>query len=211
MFDERGLVFCIPGVANVARTDDNKEMNLLTHTSVLLAQSAPAAQGVDDTQWMIYAIIAFAAALALVVLEAFVPSGGVLGILAGLLAIAGIVMFFMFDDMWGMVSMAVSLLALPFVIAGMLWVWPNTPIGRALTLEDQQERINEDRPSVGPNDPNAITVGLEGEALTELRPVGACLLNGQRIDCIAQFGVIESGSQVKVISVEGMTVKVKTV
>ncbi|MFN3167140.1 MAG: NfeD family protein [Phycisphaeraceae bacterium] len=183
-------------------------MNLDLILATTLAQSNAASQGGgDDTQWMVFAIIAFGVALALLVLEAFVPSGGVLGVLAGIVAVAGIVMFFRFDTMWGMWSMALSLLALPFVLAGMLWVWPNTPIGRALTLEDNQQRANTE----GPPSEGAIAVGMQGEALTDLRPVGACRLNGVRLDCMAQAGVIEKGAQVKVVNVEGTTVKVRAV
>lgn len=192
---------------------DNVAMSMWTTLQLVLAQSAPAAQNAqgsgDDTQWMVWAIIAFGVAFTLLVLEAFLPSGGVLGLLAGFCAIGGIVMFFMFDDTWGMVSMAVALLATPFIIAGMLWVWPNTPIGRALTLEDQQARINQD--TRADEHDGDIAVGMHGEALTELRPVGACRLDGKRIDCISQAGVIEKGTAVRVVGVEGVTIKVKAV
>lgn len=193
---------------------DNKGMNLLATSQLALAQASqasPAVQGAagDDTQWMVWAIIAFGIAITLLVLEAFLPSGGVLGLLAGFCAIAGIVMFFMFDDKWGMVSMAVALLATPFIIGGMLWIWPNTPIGRALTLEDEQKRVNTDERARDHD--GLIKVGLEGEALTELRPVGACRLDGKRIDCIAQAGVIEKGTTVRVVGVEGVSIKVKAI
>ncbi|MBX2852227.1 MAG: hypothetical protein KTR15_10825 [Phycisphaeraceae bacterium] len=180
---------------------------------IALAQSTPATQGAqasgDDTQWMVWAIIAFGVAITLLVLEAFLPSGGVLGVLAGICALGGIVMFFRFDTTWGMVSMAVALLATPFIIAAMLWVWPNTPIGRALTLEDKQQRVNTDER--GRDGDAEISVGVEGEALTDLRPVGACRLNGERIDCTSHAGVIEKGTKVRVVGVEGVSIKVKAV
>ncbi|MGB0767614.1 MAG: NfeD family protein [Phycisphaeraceae bacterium] len=184
-----------------------------TNLQLALAQAAPASQNAqasgDDTQWMVFAIIAFGVAITLMVLEAFLPSGGVLGLLAGFCALAGVVMFFMFDDMWGMVSMAVSLLAAPFAVAAMLWVWPNTPIGRALTLDDEQPVANQNGL---PNEPEGgIAVGLEGEALTDLRPVGACRLDGRRIDCLSQSGVIERGTPVRVIGVEGSRIRVRAV
>ena len=188
-------------------------MNLLASINIALAQAAPASQNAqpsgDDTQWMVWAIIAFGVAITLLVLEAFLPSGGVLGILAGLVALAGVIMFFRFDTMWGMVSMCVALLAAPFIIAGMLWIWPNTPIGRALTLDHEQDLHNQE--SLPNESEDGIEVGLEGEALTDLRPVGACRLGSKRIDCIAQSGVIEKGTPVKVIGVEGSSIKVKPV
>lgn len=192
---------------------DNAGMNVLASIPIVLAQTASGSQGAqasgDDTQWMVWAIIAFGIAITLLVLEAFLPSGGVLGLLAGLCALAGIVMFFRFDTTWGMVSMAVALFATPFIIGAMLWVWPNTPIGRALTLEDEQQLVNKD--DRGLETDGSISVGLEGEALTDLRPVGACRLNGQRIDCMSHAGVIEKGTKVRVIGVEGVSIKVKAV
>ena len=197
-------------MANGGRCCDNTNMNLSTTIQIALAQASQNPQGVsDDTQWMIYAILAFGVAITLLVLEAFLPSGGVLGLLAGFCAIAGIVMFFRFDTMWGMVSMASALLATPFIVAGMLWIWPNTPIGRALTLEEEQTRVNKGGQGGGHDGP--VQIGLEGEALTELRPVGACRLDGSRIDCISQAGVIEKGTKVRVIGVEGSSIKVKAI
>lgn len=187
-------------------------MTLSAALSLAVAQAAqPAAQAGGDTQWMVYAIIALGMALALIVLEAFVPSGGVLGILAGICAIAGVVMFFRFDTTWGMVSMAVTLLAMPFIVAGMLWVWPNTPIGRALTLDDEQQTQNSPSAIEVLDQSADIVVGTEGKALTELRPVGACRLNGKRIDCMSQAGVIGTGTKVRVVFMDGMTIKVKAV
>ena len=183
-------------------------MNLSYAIGSMIAQAAPAGQApADDSQWMVYAIIAFGCAIALMVLEAFIPSGGVLGVLAAVCAIGGIVMFFRFDTTWGMVSMAVTLIAAPFVMSGLLWVWPNTPIGRALTLGDEPRNDPVETSEAAP----AITVGVVGEALTELRPVGSCRLNGLRIDCIAQTGMIKPGTKVRVISVDSMTIRVKPV
>lgn len=188
-------------------------MSLSATFMMTLAQSTPPAgqpAPTDDQQWMVYAIIAFGMAIALLILETFVPSGGVLGVLAGMSAVGGIVMFFRFDTTWGMVSMAVTLLATPFLIGGLLWIWPHTPIGRALTLGDSDD--DPDEPTTGANaggDDASIAVGLEGVALTELRPVGACRLDGKRTDCIAQTGMIEPGTKVKVVFVDGLTVRVK--
>jgi len=157
-----------------------------------------------DRSMLIWAVVAFGLAILLVVVEAFMPSGGIIGVLAGICAVVGIVLFFRFDTMWGLVSMALTLLALPFLLMGMLWVWPNTPIGRALTLDDEptSQEANAD-------DETIVSVGQEGTTLTDLRPVGACRLSGRRLDCISQAGVIPAGTAVRVIAVEGVTIKVK--
>lgn len=182
----------------------------LTTLALALAQagSSGGGSGAPDRSMLIWAVVAFGLAILLVVVEAFMPSGGIIGVLAGVCAIVGIVLFFRFDTMWGLVSMALTLLALPFLLMGLLWVWPNTPIGRALTLDDEPTSAGSDAPGA---DAPAVSVGQEGTALTDLRPVGACRLSGRRLDCISHAGVIPSGTAVRVIAVEGTTVKVKPV
>jgi membrane-bound serine protease (ClpP class) len=56
-----------------------------------------------------------------------------------------------------------------------------------------------------------IPVGTTGKSLTELRPVGTCLLDGKRQECLSESGVIEPGVQVKVVSSDGMQVKVRPI
>jgi membrane-bound ClpP family serine protease len=55
----------------------------------------------------------------------------------------------------------------------------------------------------------APAVGARGKALTDMRPVGSCLLGNQRVECLAEGGVIPAGTPVKVIAVEGMEVRVR--
>ena len=50
-----------------------------------------------------------------------------------------------------------------------------------------------------------------GEALTQLRPSGAAHINGQRVDVVAESGLIERGSKVKVVVVEGSRVVVRAI
>ncbi|XAL99628.1 hypothetical protein OT109_18870 [Phycisphaeraceae bacterium D3-23] len=169
-----------------------------------LAQSAQ--NSGSDRTLLIWAVVAFGLAILLVVVEAFMPSGGIVGALAGLCAVVGIVLFFNVDTLWGMLSMAITLISLPFLIAALIWVWPNTAFGRWVTLDDEPA----DEQEAGVNeDAGAIAVGTRGTAITDLRPVGACRLEGLRTDCIALAGVIESGTAVRVVSVEGTTIKVK--
>lgn len=171
-----------------------------------LAQAGPnAGQG---RTMLVWAVVAFGLAFLLLVIEAFMPSGGIIGALAGVCAIVGIVLFFRFDTTWGLASMAITLLSVPFLIAGLIWVWPNTIVGRALTLKDEQKPAHAGDTS---GDEAAIAVGLEGTAETDLRPVGACRLNGRRVDCFAVAGVIQAGTPVRVWAVQGDTIKVKPI
>jgi membrane-bound serine protease (ClpP class) len=48
-----------------------------------------------------------------------------------------------------------------------------------------------------------------GVALTQLRPSGTANINGQRVDVVSEGGLIQRGTQVKVIAVEGTRIVVR--
>jgi len=50
-----------------------------------------------------------------------------------------------------------------------------------------------------------------GTALTQLRPSGIANLAGQRVDVVTEGGLIEKGTAVKVVAVEGARIVVRAV
>ncbi len=52
-------------------------------------------------------------------------------------------------------------------------------------------------------------VGVQGVAQTVLRPSGMALVGGKRHDVVAESGMIESGSAIKVVAVEGTRIIVR--
>lgn len=48
-----------------------------------------------------------------------------------------------------------------------------------------------------------------GTALTQLRPSGVATINGQRVDVVTEGGLIERGTAVKVVAVEGTRIVVR--
>ena len=52
-------------------------------------------------------------------------------------------------------------------------------------------------------------LGLEGEAITLLRPAGTIQIGDKRVDAVSEGEYIERGSRVKVITVEGGRVVVR--
>ena len=163
----------------------------------------------------VWAVALLGVALVLFFVEIFIPSGGLIGFAAAAALVAGIVMMFRVNTTLGLVSAIVALTWLPFFFALALKLWPNTPLARLLLLK------NEPRPAdafdgVG-GEPHSLVaatgesrlLGLTGEAITDLRPVGLCLLEGQRVECLADAGLIRAGTPVRVVAVDGMHVKVR--
>ncbi|MEX0876023.1 MAG: NfeD family protein [Phycisphaerales bacterium] len=148
--------------------------------------------------------------LLLMVLEAFVPSGGVLGIAAVLSAIAGIVFLFRHDPMWGAIGLLGTAVLGPMVFVYAVKMLPNTPIGRTM-VGDSGEDIAQARQALvrKQRELRAAMLGREGKALTDMRPSGMVEIDGERHDAIARGGIVDRGQRVKVVKVDGLTIEVR--
>jgi membrane-bound serine protease (ClpP class) len=65
--------------------------------------------------------------------------------------------------------------------------------------------------TVGGTPVSEVTVGKQGVALTELRPLGRAEIAGKRYDVRCQDGLAAAGTQVEVIAAEPGNLLVRTV
>ncbi len=176
----------------------------------MLAQTAPTqtapAQGSNDLL-ILWGILLLSVALILFFVEVFVPSGGIIAIAGAVSMAAGIVMLFKVDTRLGLLGALVTLIAIPFLVGFGLKIWPDLPWIRSLILSDPED----DEAQPPPAESEGLPIGAHGRALTDLHPVGTCLLEGRRQECLSTTGLIRSGQMVRVVSVEGMQVKVAPV
>lgn len=138
----------------------------------------------------------------LVLTEMFLP-GGVLGVLGALLLLAAIVVgYVQLGPLGGTITFcAVAVIS----IAGFgVWmsVFPKTAVGRRLILA-QNLPSGDDLPATSP------LVGREGVAQTPLRPAGKAVIDGSRIDVVAESGFIDAGDAVSVVLAEGSRIVVR--
>jgi len=183
-------------------------------TSFLAQSLAPLAQvgtspTPNDESYAIWAIILIGVAFVLFFLEVFVPSGGLIGFLSAVSLVAGIVMLFRINTTLGLISAIVSLIAVPFLFFFALKLWPNTPIAQLLLLKNASKNQAETQEDPTHNESPDSLVGASGQAITDLHPVGTCLINGHRQQCLAQDGMISRNSRVRVVSADGMEIKVR--
>ena len=73
--------------------------------------------------------------IALICLEIFVPSAGLLGVLAAVAVVSSIVLAFSHSMVAGTLFLLVATIAVPIVVAIAIKSWPHTPIGRLLLIK----------------------------------------------------------------------------
>ena len=133
--------------------------------------------------------------------EVFVP-GLVLGTLGGLSLIGSVALCYAaYGPLRGTVAFAA--LAALGIVGFFLWLklFPHTPIGKKMMLN----RSLESRNSLAAPD----LIGASGEAVTPLRPAGTAVIQGRRVDVVAESGLIESGQKISVVSQEGIRIVVR--
>lgn len=154
----------------------------------------------DPLSW---AILLMLIGCGLVVMEVFIPSGGVLGFLSAVAIVASIVMAFRRDSTTGIGFIVVTLVAVPSAIALAFKYWPMTPMGKAFLgeLPDEEE--------VKPQDPRRDLVGRVGIAKSKMLPSGSISIGGRMIDAMSQGQAIDVGQPVIVVEVRANRVVVR--
>lgn len=139
----------------------------------------------------------------MVAAEVFVP-GLVLGTLGGLCLIGAVVLCYVsYGALLGTVAFAS--LAILSILGFFLWLrlFPHTPLGKKMMLNKSLASRN--------SLPIADLIGETGEAVTPLRPAGTAIINGRRMDVVAESGLIESGQKITVVSQEGIRIVVRLI
>ncbi len=71
-------------------------------------------------------------------------------------------------------------------------IWPTTPLGRRIVLQN----------TVNPAPLLPVRIGQSGTTTSELRPMGLCDFDGQRIEVKSEIGIIESGRRITVVNID---------
>lgn len=140
------------------------------------------------------------AGLLLLALETVLP-GLVAGIAGVICLLAGVVVAY--RDLGMTAGNTTLVLVAAILVAGsILWLrfFPRSRLGRRFVSDRTSGDIGTDRPEL---------IGESGTALTPLRPSGTALIGGRRVDVVTEGPMVERGSPVRVIAVEGMRVVVR--
>jgi len=166
---------------------------------------------------LIWAIVLIAVAAILFFVEMNIPSGGLLSVLSLFSLAAGVFLLFKVDTNVGLIGAILSMLSIPFAIALAIKIMPHTPMGRLMVLKSKKRKgvelaMGEQGIAGGRGrEARKALIGVEGTAVTDLRPIGTCVIQGERQDCMAVQGSVKAGATIRVVSAEGMQVKVQEI
>lgn len=136
------------------------------------------------------------AGLVLMAFEVYVP-GFILGSIGLMLMIvAGILCYRTYGvTPTVLVGILEVVLTLVIVFASLKW-FPETTAGKRMILAKTQTGVHSQ------TDRAPELVGREGVAHTMLRPSGVAVVDGKRLDVVAESGMIERGCPVKIVAVQ---------
>lgn len=155
--------------------------------------------------WL-WTILLFALAVLLGILEAFVPSGGLLGSLSVLALIGSGVYAFLFHPVFGIFYVLVMVFFVPFFIWRLIRLWPKTRLGRRILLDPEQDpALVEDIERLKLK----ALVGKTGVATSRMMPSGTVEIDGRRYDALSDGMPIDPGQTVLVIRVDGINIMVR--
>jgi membrane-bound ClpP family serine protease len=156
---------------------------------------------------LLWGLLLLGVALLIVLIDLFVPSGGLLALVSLTVAIAGVVCLFMHDTRWGLAGLGLVVVGGPALFALSVKIFPHTPMGRMLILGGEPH----DEKPPPQADPLAALIGKEGQVVTDLRPVGVVRIEGVKHDAVSQTRLVRAGETVRVVAVEGPTLKVRPI
>ncbi len=153
--------------------------------------------------FMVGAVVLFA--------ELLLPSFGMLTAIAIGCFVGGIVLTFQaYGQAAGLLAAVSCVFGLPVCGVIAMRVWPKTWLGKMIIPPNP---VLTDADTSVPVVELSKLVGKTGRSLSPLRPVGICEFDGHRISCVAESGLVDTGTVVQGVGVSGgiLTVALKKV
>jgi len=142
-----------------------------------------------------------------VIAEVLFPSFGLLSVMATACFVLSVWLAFKAGVVVGVTFIVVCLLVLPLVVyAGFKYVLPRSFVGRQIILTDT---VSDQGEASGTDRDLKRFIGTEGVTRSYLRPAGVADINGERVDVVTEGEMVNRGTRVKVIGVEGNRVVVR--
>jgi membrane-bound ClpP family serine protease len=150
----------------------------------------------------IWSALCIAMMVLCVILELLTPTMGGFTIAAVAFSGGSIYLGFRFSDSFGYLMVAANVTGFPLALWLGLYLMRRSPLIHTV----ENESSNQDSPDARPL---THLLGLEGKAITPLRPAGSALIGDARVDVVTEGKFVDPNTQIKVIRVEGSRVVVE--
>jgi membrane-bound serine protease (ClpP class) len=144
-----------------------------------------------------------------IVMELFIPSAGIIGVIGLACIVCGVV--FAYKDLgvvMGTVFLLGAVICVPLMIALSFKVFPQTYFGKKLILTKSEEKTDGFR--AHGNDYQDL-IGQEGQSVTFLHPTGIALFNEKKYNVLTSGDFVEKNSNIKVVAIKGNNIIVKKI
>tara|TARA_A100001391_G_scaffold165802_1_gene125765 strand:+ start:676 stop:1353 length:678 start_codon:yes stop_codon:yes gene_type:complete len=151
----------------------------------------------------IYAIGLMIAFFALAIAEILIPSGGMIGLSAVVVAVTSIIVGYTYSSSMALTLTLVYVITTPILLALLIRFWPNTKIGRRMlnraTLESDSALPE---PTTIDGTPLSQFIGRVGIATSNLLPSGEIKIDGHRSEAVSTGLPIDRDALVIVVRVQ---------
>ena len=157
---------------------------------------------------LILPISLFILGLIAIIVELFVPAGGVIGFIGIGLVISSIISAYTrFGVIVGTVFLLLGIIFLPILFATAFKIFPHTFAGKIFILKDFQKK--EEGFSSHDEEKFITNLNKEGIALTSLRPIGLAMIDDKKYNVTTTGEFINKNEKIRVIKVEGNKIVVR--
>ncbi len=187
-------------------------LTLLASSLLLAADTTP------DSTYLLWGLGLAGVAVLLFIAEIFVPTGGLIGVACVACVVGSVIFLFKHDPSWGMAGLAAYCVLAPMALLFGLKMWSHSPLAKRMIL-GAAEDTDEDPSSEAMADTDLqrlsrlealrSLIGAEGRAVTQLRPIGFVLVDGRRIDALAEGPAIDPGTPIVIVDVIDNQLKVR--
>ncbi len=145
------------------------------------------------------ALLLYCVAAVLAMVDLFVPSGGMLLLIAAATALAAILFAFRSSQTMGMAMITLVAASVPTFAFLAIKIWPHTPIGKRVILN-----LPESSESSVPSffELHQEFIGSVVVCDSPLLPAGQIRVGGRAYNAVAESGVIETGQVVEVVDIK---------
>jgi membrane-bound ClpP family serine protease len=144
--------------------------------------------------------------LILLIAEVFVPSGGLIGLLALGFLVVSLYLAFTHSLALGLKFLFALGVLLPVTMVIAVNLWPRTPLAKWIFLKPPSP--DEVAPALE-HSPLVHLIGQFGRSLTPLRPSGVVDFEGRRHEGLSEEGLIPAGALVRAVALRGNQIVVR--